>query len=205
MKKLATVLLILSFVTISVHSQSTRPAAQSKCSLTEATAPAVRGLRLGMSVEQVLALFPNSTKRTEVQDALRKLKSAPPNDEPVYLSFEPATDSRGSQFEGVGSVSTGVLKGRVVDFTVIYDGANWTSIDQWVAKLSGSLKLPEAREWQVGEGESPNKILRCSGIEIEAAIQGGSASIGLRAMGDQMGDEQRMKALEEKKRRDVKP
>jgi hypothetical protein len=202
MKKLTMVLLTLSFLTISADSQST--SAQSRCNLTEANAPSVRGTRLGMSTQQILALFPNSNKRREIKDALERVNSSD-NAEPVYLSFDPATDAPSGQFAGVGSVSAGVYKGHVVDLTVTYVGASWTSIDEWVRKLAEGLKLPGPQDWVVGPSESPNKILRCSGIEIEAAIQGGSASIRLRNPEYLRGMEERTKAAEEKRRREVKP
>jgi hypothetical protein len=47
--------------------------------------------------------------------------------------------------------------------------------------------------------------LRCDGIEIEAAIQGGGGSVRLRNTEVFRGIEERAKAAEEKRRRDFKP
>jgi len=129
-----------------------------------------------MSTQQLLALFPGVAKRKEMKDAIEKAKSAT-GPEAAYLGFEPATDGDAQQFAGIESVLAGVVKGRLVDFSVQYGGETWSSIDQWVAKLSESLKLPGKDSWVTGPNENPNKVLRCDGIEIEAAIQGGSASI----------------------------
>jgi hypothetical protein len=199
-------LFTLVFVTILGGSQAL---SQSRCNLTKDNSPSVRGLRLGMSTEQLLALFPGSAKRwakepKTMRDAREKAMAATSN-EPVYLSFDPATDAAKEQFAGVDSVSAGLYSGWVIDFNVLYVGASWRTIDEWVAKLSETFKLPGAQDWVVGPSETPNKVLKCAGIEIEAAIQGGSASIRIRNTEWLKAMEERATAAEEKKRRDVKP
>ena len=80
MNKLAIAFVALAFVTISTISQASNPQpALPKCNLTEATAPSVRGLRLGMSTQQLLALFPDSSKRKEMNLRLahREPETAP--------------------------------------------------------------------------------------------------------------------------------
>ncbi|HXI92263.1 MAG TPA: hypothetical protein VNO24_19810 [Blastocatellia bacterium] len=204
MNKLAIAFVALAFVTISTISQASNPQpALPKCNLTEATAPTVRGLRLGMSTQQLLALFPGSSKRKEMKEAVEKAKAATGN-EAAYLVFDPATEGDAKQFGGVESVSAGVNKGRVIDFSIQYGGATWRDVDEWVAKLSESLKLQGAGDWTVGPSENPNKVLRCEGIEIEAAIQGGGSSIRIRNMEDVKVVADR-NAADEKKRREIKP
>jgi hypothetical protein len=156
-----------------------------------------------MSTQQLLALFPGSSKRREMKGAVDMANAATGN-EAAYLVFDPATDGDAKQFGGVDSVSAGLNKGRVVDLSVQYGGATWSDIDQWVAKLSESLKLQGAGDWTVGPSEKPNKILRCEGIEIEAAIQGGGSSIRIRntEYGKAVADRN---AADEKKRREIKP
>ena len=205
MNKLAIAFVALAFVTVTAISQASNPRpARPKCNLTEATAPSVRGLRLGMSTQQLLASFPGSSKRREMKDAVEKAKAATGN-EAAYLVFDPATDGDPQQFGGVESVSAGLNKGRVIDLTIQYGGATWRGIDEWVAKLSESLKLQGAGDWTVGPSENPNKVLRCEGIEIEAAIQGGGSSIRIRNTEYVKADAERANAVEEKKRREIKP
>lgn len=191
----------LAFVTISAYTQAS---SQSRCNLTEANSPSVRGLRIGMSMQQLLALFPNASRRKEVREALDNAK-APTVREPVYLAFYPATDAEKQQFTGVDSVSAVLYKGRVVDLSVLYVGATWDTIDQWVAKLSEAFKLPRAQDWVAGPDEDPNKVLRCAGIEIEAAIQGGSASIRIWKPEYLKEIEERTNAGAEKKRQEIRP
>ncbi len=196
---------ILGLITMPTYAQvASQPLAQSKCLLTETNAPNVRGLRLGMSVEQLVALFPASTKRKEAKEALDKAKAAN-NNETVDFSFDPAIEANKERFIGVEAVSVGIYKGRVQDFSVQYVGVSWTNIDEWIRKLSETLNLPGTPEWVVGPNESPNKVLKCSGIEIEGAIQGGGASIRIRNTEYLKGMDGRTTAQEEKKLREFKP
>ncbi|MEK6287519.1 MAG: hypothetical protein AABO57_17385 [Acidobacteriota bacterium] len=181
MNKRAMAFFMLVFVTLSANSQAL---SQSKCSLTKDNSPSVRGLRLGMSTEQLLALFPGSAKRwanepKTMRDARERAMAATSN-ETAYLSFDPATDAAKEQFTDVLSVSVGLHKGRVVDFSVTYADATMSTIDEWVAKVAEMFKLPGTQAWMVGPSENPNKVLKCDGLEIEAALQGGSASIRIR-------------------------
>ena len=177
MKKLVLVLLAFAFVAGSASRQFAQ-SSQGRCALTEATAPTVRGIKLGMTAQQVVDLFPAVIKRREMKDDIARAKAG--GSEIVYLAFEPAGDGGGDRFAGVASVVTGVQKNRVVDFNITYTGTSWGSIDEWIGKLAEAFKLPSAREWVAGPSENPNKVLKCSGIEIEAANQGGGCSVRVR-------------------------
>ncbi|MEK6409105.1 MAG: hypothetical protein AABN34_19450 [Acidobacteriota bacterium] len=206
MNKRAMAFFMLVFVTLSANSQAL---SQSKCSLTKDNSPSVRGLRLGMSTEQLLALFPGSATRwakepKTMRDARERAMAATSN-ETAYLSFDPATDAAKEPFAGVDSVSAGLYSGRVIDFSVLYLDATFRTIDEWVAKLSETFKLPGAQDWVVGSSENPHRVLKCAGIEIEAAIQGGSASIRLRNTDVFKAMQEFTTAAEEKKRREIKP
>jgi len=181
---------------------SNQVVAQVRCSLTEADAPAIRGIRLGMNTEQLLALFPASTKRREIKDALANAKA--PEGEIVYFAFEPG-DADKNLFDGVASILAGTGKGRVVEFTIQYIGPSWSGVDEWVGKLSETLKLPGVASWRHGPNETPNKVLRCNGIEIEATIEGGGGTIILRNVGYLEAAKERMRSAEEKRKRDYKP
>lgn len=204
MKRIVMGFCIVALTLTSAYTNVTgHPPTQSRCSLTEAGAPGVRDIRLGMSLDQLLALFPGGNKRRELRDALAKAKAATGN-ETVTLAFDPAADGGGERFAGVESVAVGVYQSRVVDFNVLYVGTTWRTIDEWVAKLTEAYKLPDASGWVVGPSESPNKTLRCKGVEIEAAIQGGGSSIRVRNTEYLKGTEP-AQAGEERKRREFKP
>jgi hypothetical protein len=199
MKRPALVLFALASIMISDIQVTNRAIAQSRCSLTEATAPGVRGLKLGMSVEQFTALFPGSTRRKESKEALANAKAG---GEVVHVTFEPS-DGGKDQNTDVASFSVGFYKGRVIDLSVQYLGPEWKNVDEWIAKLSEALGLPRVNNWQPGPSETPNKVLRCSGVEIEAAAEGGGGSITIRSTENHNDSQDR--AREEKKKRDFKP
>jgi len=199
MKRTALVLFALASMLITDIQVTGRAFAQSRCSLTEATAPGVRGLKLGMSVEQVTALFPGSTKRKETREALAKAKAG---SEVVYVTLEPS-DGGKDQNADVASFSAGFHKGRVIRVSVQYLAPDWRNVDEWIAKLSETLGLPGVNNWQPGPSENPNKVLRCSGIEIEASVEGGGGSITIRSTENSNDGQDR--AREEKKKRDFKP
>lgn len=204
MNKLSIAFSALAFVTLSTSLQTPNSvSAQTRCNLTEATAPSVRGLRLGLTTQQFLALFPGITKKRDMKDTIERLKST--EVEPVYIGFDPIAGGDAQQFAGIGSVAATVYKGRVVDFNVQYDGATWRNVDEWIAKLSESFTLPRSQEWVVGPNESPNKVVRCDAVMIEAAIQGGSASLRVQHTGYLREIEDRARAAEEKRRQEIKP
>src|SRR5689334_5644619 len=91
MNKIPTAYVILSLLMIPSYGQPGGPqqSAQSACDLTEARMPSVRGVRLGMSLDQLLALFPGSARRKEMKEALARSRAAT-GDEIVYLFFDPA-------------------------------------------------------------------------------------------------------------------
>ncbi|HKY04872.1 MAG TPA: hypothetical protein VJQ56_08280, partial [Blastocatellia bacterium] len=201
--------LALTLLTVSAHQQMTNAqVAQSRCSLTEANAPNVRGIKLGMSTEQLLALFPGSGERADIKEALNRARTASGN-EAVQLSFEPATYSTKDKFAQVDQVSATIHKGRVVSFIVAYtgppNGPTWRTVDEWVAKLSESLSLPGGQAWSLKPSETPIKVLKCSGVEIEAAAVGGSGSVRVSNTDIQKEAPQTSNADQEKKRREFKP
>jgi hypothetical protein len=134
-----------------------------------------------MTTEQLLASFPGSTKRREMKAALDNVKAA--GGELAYLTFDPAMDAKKGAFADVANVSVGLRHGKVADLLVMYVGTNWKSLDEWVAKVAQSYNLPAPWDWEVGPSESPNKVLVCQGIEIEASTQGGGSSIRIRITG----------------------
>ena len=152
-----------------------------------------------MTTQQLLALFPGASKRREMKDALERAKS-PAGNELVYLAFDPTIDGSKAEFAGVTTVSAGLQKGRVVDFGVSYVGPTWVNIDEWVAKLAEAFKLPAARDWLQGPSENPNKVLKCSGVEIEASIQGGGASLRIQNMEAAKGHAEHTSSAEDNKR-----
>lgn len=81
---------LILLASIPVGSQEP-PKAQnaSRCSLTPVQAPLVRGIKLGMRGEEILALFPESNQRPEVKAALGNAEDYP-NYGVARLFFQPS-------------------------------------------------------------------------------------------------------------------
>lgn len=177
MSKVVLALLALTAVVQSPGQSPDRPAGTSKCSLTVANSPAIRGVRLGMTVEQLLALFPGSAEKEVVKSAL-----ASANGYPYFgvarLFFAPVQygPPAGERFAGVDGVTATLLDGRVVEVTVQYSapsasgaGVSWRETGEFVAKLSAAFHLPPASDWQAGS----TSVLNCDGFEIAASGENG--------------------------------
>jgi hypothetical protein len=151
---------------------------QYDCSLTEATAPAIRGVKLGMTTDQVIDLFRAGLTKEELDRAIERSKQ-PGEHGLAQLAFQLPTSGATDQ-ASMDTIAVGLHGGRVVDIAVQYPQPSWDNIDQWVNKLSEAFKLPGARAWRPGTSEHPSKVLKCRNIEIEAGVQGGGGSIRLR-------------------------
>jgi hypothetical protein len=183
---------------------------QSNC-FTAIQSPAVRGIRLGMTAEEVFALFPASSERPENKNAILSAEQ-PPNYGIASLSFQPSTypSPAKERFAAIDSVSITLFDGRVTDIQVAYAGPDsnprgpvWNNVDDFIAKLSEAFALPAAKYWFEYSGYS--KTLKCAGFEMEASNQNRQGRIRLRNNGYIDAARQRAAADEEKRRRDFKP
>src|SRR5437660_12601337 len=108
--------------------QENKPAADKPiCSLTQAGAPEIKGLRLGMTPEQVLALFPGSGEDAELRSRL----AIPPSKFGVS-SFVIRPDKYQSKetFAGISQITFTLLDGRVSTFSAGYNGPEWSHVDK---------------------------------------------------------------------------
>src|SRR6267378_5453056 len=104
--------------------QTNNPSGQDKptCQLTLAGAPDIKGLRLGMTSEEVLALFPGSKEDAEVRTSL----SRPPSQFGVSsFLIRPEKYESKDKFAGVNQITFTLLDGRVSNFSVGYNGPEY--------------------------------------------------------------------------------
>jgi hypothetical protein len=158
------------------QAQTTNAAAQDKspCTLTLAGAPDIKGIRLGMTPDEVLALFPGSKDDAEIRSSL----SRPPSQFGVS-SFLVRPDKFGSKenFAEVTQITFSLLDGHVSNFSVGYNGPEYSHIDKFVAKFVEGTNLPAADQWEAYVGlDNSLKILKCTDFEIRvfAGGQGGN-------------------------------
>jgi S1-C subfamily serine protease len=133
------------------------------CDLTLSNAPALRGLRLGMSASEVSA----------------HLGSLTPKPGRCGLSTLTVNGSRLASvrgFEGVDSVAAVFLDGRAVYLMVSYGREfPFASFDEYLAALSSRLGLPRAWRRAAGfEGMEEAQAMTCDGFVVAAGHVGSS-------------------------------
>lgn len=142
------------------------------CQLTLAGAPDISGLKLGMTAEDVLALFPGSSEDAEVRSSL----SRPGPFGTSSFSITPDKYESKEKFAGINQITLRLLDGRVSNFRFGYNGPEYSHVDKFVAKFTEGKNLP-ADAWEPYVGMDNNlKILKCTGFEINifAGGQGGN-------------------------------
>jgi hypothetical protein len=159
---LAIVILIIAAATVSA--QTSEAADKSPCALSAAQAPAIDGLKLGMTVEQVLARFPGSSDEkniaTERARAVEKLGAG-------TFTILPEKYSTNTEFPGIASLIFKYIDGRVYGLRVGYNGMTWKNVDEFIAKFSADSKLPADVSWEASPGmEMQQKALKCSDLEV---------------------------------------
>lgn len=151
--------------------------------LSLAQAPIVNGLKLGMTPEQVLALFPGSKTDKDVRLDLDR----PPSRFGVSnFRIMPEKYSSASKFEGVTQILFTLLDGRVSTLYVGYDGPLWENVDEFVTKFSEKRNLPAADSyWEPYVGmDDQLKTLKNKEVEISLFAGGKNLSMNYVQMRD---------------------
>jgi len=134
------------------------------CSLVMHQAPVINGLRLGMTPEQVLLLFPGSKEDAEVSSSLSRPAS------PLGVSgfvIRPDKYQSKEKFAGITQITFTLLDGRVSVFNVGYNGPEWPHVDRFVAKFTEGTNLPAPDAWEAYVGmDTQMKTLTCKDFEI---------------------------------------
>lgn len=166
--KVFLVIALLIIGVSSVSAQTNEEVAKSKepCNLTLAQIPLINGLRLGMTPEEVLALFPGSR-----EDAALSAQLSKPATQFGATDFVISPDKYKSKdkFAGISRISFQLLDGRVYNFSITYKGPQFPHVDKFVESFVAGKNLPAVDSWEPFAGmDDQLKILKCSGFEIRA-------------------------------------
>jgi hypothetical protein len=184
-----------------INAQTNNATAREKtpCTLTLAGAPDIKGLRLGMTLDQVLALFPGSEDDAEVRMSLSK-----PPSQLGSSSFLIKPEKYGSKdtFTGTSQIAFALLDGRVLNFTVSYNGPQFSHVDKFVAKFVEGTNLPPVDQWAPYVGmDNQLKILKCAEFEVRVFAGGQGGNLNYVSVKDLVADkklqERRKKASEQ--------
>jgi hypothetical protein len=139
------------------------------CNLTMAQAPAIRGIGLGMTVDELLQLFPGADPNT-IKAEIEKAKSEP--------SFGVATlhlnsSQHRDREQGLGFQLV-LFDGRVVSVTSAYYMNNHTqygmvfTLEQFIDKIAPTYQLPAKENWVRDENRPDHRaVLRCKEVEFQ--------------------------------------
>lgn len=208
MSRLNIALLILISAALPVFSQTGNQLPDSSgCTLTLAQSPTIRGLKLGMSVDQLFTLIPAAREKSDVTNALGSAQG-PPNYGVASFALIRNDFPKGDQFAGVDLLYIGLFDNHVTLFSVRYinypAGPRWPEIDELIVKVAETFGLPGLNLWK--SDTSPNlKILRCNGFEVVVGYMNEATSIQVRNFDYREKVEERKAADEERKRREFKP
>src|SRR4030095_7098060 len=92
----------LLLIAISTYGQTDSPQPQ-PCTLKLSQAPAVRGVKLGMTVDELFPLFPGMSDNAEVQRTISAAEGFP-NFGEVAFSIYPSNWGNKEQFAGISNV-----------------------------------------------------------------------------------------------------
>lgn len=155
---------------------------QAASKLTVAQSPNIGGLKLSMTIEQVLALFPGIKDDAEVRASLSR--PANPFGE-LSLVINPGKYSPKNRLDRVSQIAFTFLDGRISTLSVSYDGPVWEHVDGFVAKFSGETNLPGADSWDAFVGmDTQLKTLRCRDFEVSVYAGGNGVNINYVQMRD---------------------
>lgn len=175
-------LLILWATTVAGQSEHERAHAQSACTLTIAQAPIIGGLRLGMTPEEVLALFPGSSADNEVRTQISRPASALGV---ASFTLNPGKYGSKAKFVGINRLTVSLLDNHVSGFNLGYNGPEWKHVDQFVTKFVKGTNLPPAEAWEAYVGmDTQLKTLKCNGFEISIFAGGTGGEINYVQMRD---------------------
>ena len=156
------------------------------CTLTLAGAPVVNGLRLGMTTDEVLALFPGIKQDVEMQANLSR-----PASQFGVSSFviRPSQYQSKDKFSGINQISFTLLDGRVSSISIGYNGPEYSHVDRFAEKFVEGKTLPSVDQWEPYVGmDNTLKVLKCAEFEINVFIGGPGGNLNYVLVKDLVSD-----------------
>jgi hypothetical protein len=210
MKRILLATVIFALTALSAYSQTQTPSpGTSACKLAVAQAPAIRGVKLGMKTNDVLALFPGSAENNDIRSAIAKAEGFP-NFGLASIWVFPGEYSTKDRFAGISVFRFSFVDGRLHQYEVDYEappgGPVWRRVDDWVAKLADTFNLPSATAWTVEQNLPDRKSLKCDGFQMRASNMNFRGNLSVSTLDTPLQKQQeRRAAYEDKLRRDFKP
>lgn len=170
------------------------------CNLGKEKAPSIRGIKLGMTADEIHALLPAIGE--SYKDVMVNARKFPEFGSAFLNATVVDKDIEGFNFR--------LFDDHVVQYNVYYRGPNsvprgphWPNADDLIARFADAYHLPGPANWLEDGG---SRLLRCKGFEVRINTSSG-ARIFVGEPGNPWVAEQkkRREAFEEQLRRDFKP
>jgi hypothetical protein len=146
--------------------------------MTLAQAPVIRGLRLGMTSDELFSIFPASER--EEFDRAQHLKSAelPPKYGYTSFSFSTSRYATKDRFTGISDLNFELFDKKVVSIVAYYSNTpQFDRTDQLMEIITRQLGLPEFRDWPGYNEYWNNPSLSCEGFTFTVSGLSGSFTI----------------------------
>jgi hypothetical protein len=202
------ILLSASLLLIAISTQGqTASLPPQPCTIKLSQAPSVRGVKLNMTVDELLPLFPGSSDSGGIKNSLTAAEGYP-NFGYGSFGISPSNWANKERFAGISSYFFSTFDRRIVALTITYDrfpeGARWKNPDDLIQRFSDSLHLPAANYWAPDPDSNSRKKLKCDGFEIFVTA-GEQSAIAFYNRDWEGTKKERQAAFEEQKRREFKP
>jgi len=177
------------------------------CSLAREQAPAIRGVKLGMTSDELHASVPGI--REDYKTVVERAQRSPSYGE-VTLSASPPETGKGERFEGIQGFYFRLFDDRLVGYSVFYRGpgsnprgAMWPHVDDLIGRFAAAYHLPGPPNW-VTDGSS--KLIRCKGFDVRISTGDDTVAV-ITESGNTWAAEQKKRgeAYQEQLRTEFKP
>lgn len=187
---------------LSIPANAATAQEKTPCTLTLGGSPSINRIRLRMTPDEVLALFPGSKDDTDVKADL----SRPISQFGVSgLIIRPEKYESKEKFAGINRITFALLDGRVSTFTVGYNGPEYVHVDKFVAKFVEGTSLPAGDQWEPYVGmDTQLKILKCADFEVRVFAGGQGGNLNYVSVKDLVADKE-LKDRRAKARAKVSP
>jgi hypothetical protein len=140
------------------------------CTLTLAGSPTINGLRLGMTPDEILALFPGSKDDPDVR---RYLLRPPDPFGDAELMIRPSKYQPQNEPVRIKQISFDLLHGKAYSINIGFNGPAYAHVDRFIEALSKEATLPPLNEWEDYVGmNNQMKTLSCKEFEVQVFAGG---------------------------------
>lgn len=194
---------------VATYGQTTTLQAKSSCTLSIAKAPEIRGVKLGMKIDEVLALFPGSAENEYIKPAIGEADKFP-RFGLVRIVVTPESYPTRDRFAGITMFEFTFFDGRVREYDVQYasppSAPSWKNVDEWITKLADTFKLPPATDWAPEPNLTSQKSLKCDGFQLKAANVNLRGQLSVSILDSPLkAQQERRAAYEERLRKEFEP